>query len=931
MTITLEGFAAAANGLASATPSYPASLADNDLVLLHMCSKPSGNPPAFGNTTTGVSMMPQATILGGSGSSGNGSGAMNCTSAARIADGTMPATETVTVTSGSPILAMMSRWSCAAGKQWQMSNSVAVAADTTVTLTDVQANSNAVHLQTGDVVVVTVALTDDVINHTGQAVTVLTGGATISAITWQTKVSTTTGNDAAMYVGHFTVTGGTAGFCTLRYAATSSASGNSGCAVTFQRLREQDPALPGLIGLYGNPTVQPETQGHVIPVRDGNGNWYWFGEGTIAYDTNRPHPSKSTDGGITWKPAVTFANRDQTARDLESAWVIKSGTVMYAFVNRDDTAWCLRLRMSDHATNPDSWDTTEVVDTGMSSSGVIQFIGANLLSTGEMWAFYTGVLSGANNTISYKKRATNGTYGTRQTLVSANNCVGASPVTGAGDLTYVYYKDLTADALVYKTLTAAGVLSAATTVASGTAISSQSVPHTNPIYYDDAGTEVIGIAYTNDAGVLKYREIRGGVLQTEETISSAAVTQNPGSTDSQSAVAHLAVDGTTVHALWSRAADGDLMHDSRVLGTGWGTETVEWASGGSTGWYIYCDVVTIGTDVKLAYIYDQGTHVDDASNNNFNMKQLRTTGGGGTTVTLGLPAETDTAHALTRSKADELGLAVETDTAHALTRSKTVTLGLPVDTSTAAALTSSKTRALGLPTETDTSLTLTRSKTVATGLPAETDTAHPLSHTVTVTLGLPVEADTAPPLTATKTITLGLPVETDTVPAVTAAKTHGLGLPVETDTAHPLTTSSSSGVTLGLASETDTAHPLAAAKTITLGLPVEASTGMPLAWAKSRDLGLPVEASSALQVTFGKSMTVGLAVEVASAFPLTSAKAVTFGLPLETDTAFQIPPLVVLPTPASRTVGVPPEVRVLGVAAEDRTVHVPRDNRTITA
>lgn len=616
--ITLGGFGTAASGTTSAAPSYPGSEAANNLVLCHVASKPYADPPTF------VELNPIGFARSGTVASGSGTGSVNSSVGARIAEGAIGGAETIVLdhgTVGDPILAVMSRWIIAAGKQW--SYMVSAGVDTDETGTSVSATGGVFSVQPDDVIVVGVAIKDDGVTHTSQSVTM--SGVTLSSMTWQGQYTTATANQASLYVGYCRVQSGTA-TGTPVYAATSSVSGASAVAVTFMRLRSQDPALPGVLGLYGDPLVEPESHTHNIPVLDGNNNRYRVGESNLAHDTNRVAVHKSADGGKTWK-AVDWLNHP-SAQDLEGTWTAKGQadpTTLYFWHTRDDTVWLIPFRMSTHATNPDTYGTMETVDSGLSVSGVTQYISAAELSDGTWWIAYSDTLAGANNQVAYRKRTATNTYGTKTTLSDGTGLNLTAPVLvrGASDVCYLFYKDnTTSNTLKYRTLTAGGTLSGASTVTSG--ISTQELAHTNAIYYNDNGTEVIGIAYTNTSGILKYREIRGGVLQSEETISTAAVTENPGSTDSRAAVAHLAVDGTTVHAMWFRAADGDLLRDSRVSGS-WGTDTVVWDSGGETGWYVYCNVVTEGTQVKLVYTYDQGVHIDDGSNITYNEVVLRTT------------------------------------------------------------------------------------------------------------------------------------------------------------------------------------------------------------------------------------------------------------------------------------------------------------------
>lgn len=96
-------------------------------------------------------------------------------------------------------------------------------------------------------------------------------------------------------------------------------------------------------------------------------------------------------------------------------------------------------------------------------------------------------------------------------------------------------------------------------------------------------------------------------------------------------------------------------------------------------------------------------------------------------ATLGVAAETDTAPALSRTKARTMGLAATTDTSVALARAKARAVGLVAEIDTALVLALSKARLLGVAGATDTATSLTRTKTLALATAAETDTARPIT------------------------------------------------------------------------------------------------------------------------------------------------------------------------------------------------------------
>jgi hypothetical protein len=93
-------------------------------------------------------------------------------------------------------------------------------------------------IKQGDAVVVSATIGDDAPTHTSQSLTI--PGCTLSAMTWLTKVSTTSGGDGAMYIGYCTVDSGAATGLPV-YAATISVSGKAETACQVVGIRAQVP------------------------------------------------------------------------------------------------------------------------------------------------------------------------------------------------------------------------------------------------------------------------------------------------------------------------------------------------------------------------------------------------------------------------------------------------------------------------------------------------------------------------------------------------------------------------------------------------------------------------------------------------------------------------------------------------------------------
>ena len=448
----------------------------------------------------------------------------------------------------------------------------------------------------------------DVIN-TGAPFIGLTIADSNAAVSATSKTYTFTGQTASHGIGglFFLIPGSTAPVTpdvVLNRTDTGSLSAtDSASASPFT------PTLPGRIG-----GVEPESHAHNPAVLAPNGYLYRVSESDTA-SGNHPMMFKSTDGGATWTE-MDSSNRP-TAQDLEGSWVAVDGTTVIFMVTRDDTVWWVPFD-----TTTDTWGTQETIDTGLSSSGVEQYASFVKNNDGTFWVFYSDTLSGANNQIAYRKRTGTNTYGAKSTAIGGNTAVSytaPASIKAASDLTYVFYKDDTNNTLYYRTLTTAGTLSGANSVATGTA--TDNIPHTNAVYFDDAGTETVVCAYADSADILKLVVLKNGVQQTTETISSTAILMDPGSVTNGGTVAHLAVNGSTLYAVWADGATGDIFYRSRAANGTWSAISTIWNSGANQAWYVYNTVYTYGGTVRMGYVYDV-THAVDVSDLYYNEVSL---------------------------------------------------------------------------------------------------------------------------------------------------------------------------------------------------------------------------------------------------------------------------------------------------------------------
>jgi hypothetical protein len=237
VSVSLSAFGTFASGTTSAVPDWPTGSAGDAIVAMIGC-KPFSSTP----TTTDGTFAQQASNTSGSVANGNGTGSVRATAfVKRATDGTS-GSATFSVTSGSPTMGRMARVTTTSGTYGAGST---VLTDTDETLLSVSASATptAGSIADGDLLVICVVLKDDAITHTAQTLTIT--GCSHGGVTWETKHTTTSGNDGAMYIGQALVTSGSVSGA-ITYSATSNTAGGSAAAVSITRIRELTPVPTGL-------------------------------------------------------------------------------------------------------------------------------------------------------------------------------------------------------------------------------------------------------------------------------------------------------------------------------------------------------------------------------------------------------------------------------------------------------------------------------------------------------------------------------------------------------------------------------------------------------------------------------------------------------------------------------------------------------------
>lgn len=362
--------------------------------------------------------------------------------------------------------------------------------------------------------------------------------------------------------------------------------------------------LPGTIE-----GVEPEAHAHHPPMMDAEGTLYRVTESPQA-EENRPMMMRSTDWGATWAEVDEMGRPE--AHDLEGCWQLQVDDAIHLSVASSSSVWFATFHTSAAATGADTWVAEEVVEEDLGNEGgVVQFSSMTRTSDGRFWLFHSDTMIDGRQQIGFRQRSEGGDWSGKRSLGDEDGSwTGPVAVLGADDVTHVFYKDHLEDQLLWRTLSADGDLSDAVRVdTAGT--SGERLPHTNAVRLDDDGRDVVVIAFTDDDGTLRSVTIEDGVVGPDEAVSLAPALENPDVAKNDGAVAHLAVDGTTVHALWSDLESGDVLHASRADGGAWSEPAIAWDSGDDVAWWVYGNVYVRHGRTRLGFTYDVGEHADD--------------------------------------------------------------------------------------------------------------------------------------------------------------------------------------------------------------------------------------------------------------------------------------------------------------------------------
>ena len=355
------------------------------------------------------------------------------------------------------------------------------------------------------------------------------------------------------------------------------------------RIVESDGTV--FAGTYTNPTITvAETAGYIGgtfcespnrcgPWADSNGNLYAIiGDSEVAENLMM---LKSADGGDTWREQ-DGGNRP-SADDLEGLDSVispeESDSIHLAQIAANDNAYYHKFRMSDHGTDPDTWEITDELVTTIANQTGEQACALEVRSDTTVVLFYSWD-DLTNDRLAYKIRSSGGSWGGENDLDSTGSTGyrGVACVRGESDKIHIFYKDHTNDDIYHKSLTLSGdSLGAREDIADRVIDGGQyQWAFGWPVYWDDAGTEMIMVIFQGGDLALYSAVVQDDASPDASKLAS----DNDADRDllvGRCIAGHMSVDPATdtAYMFYSHSDDQDIFRTEAVNDGGWSTDVEE--------------------------------------------------------------------------------------------------------------------------------------------------------------------------------------------------------------------------------------------------------------------------------------------------------------------------------------------------------------------
>jgi len=271
-------------------------------------------------------------------------------------------------------------------------------------------------------------------------------------------------------------------------------------------------------------------------------------------------------GTVRWIE-IDGVNAPAGLQDLESFHVQQIGNILHLFY----VGGQVRYETFDMSTH--NWGQLDE-EVEASSIGANQ-CGMGARRSGDGTTIMAWI--DASDDLVYKERTSGGVWDSTATVIYAGTVSGACCVLAENDKIYFSWND--AETTIYsQSLNSSNSLGVQRTISTDPGGSGSGVQWalTSPVYWDDAGTEKVGIFYQRATDDKLYWRIISddGVPATESVVTDSAVANNAPWVNSRQPSANAIVDGTTIYLGYSRDdPDYDLYYTVSDNGAAFDTDT----------------------------------------------------------------------------------------------------------------------------------------------------------------------------------------------------------------------------------------------------------------------------------------------------------------------------------------------------------------------
>jgi hypothetical protein len=308
----------------------------------------------------------------------------------------------------------------------------------------------------------------------------------------------------------------------------------------------------------------PESIGNYGPFEASDGDLF-----TIVEDaelSGNPKLMRRASGSTIWAVVDNAGEPASIMDDLECFHVHQVSDTLHCFYSGGQISY-VQINMSTH-----TWGTAETVTTDQAN---VNQIVSGYYRSGDSTAIC--IYTDATDDLKYRERSSGGVWDASATNIYTGTVYGAAAVLAASDKIYISWHDN--DTTIYSiSLNSSNTLGTQRTISTDPKLGGTGQwAVIQPVYWDDSGTEKVGIIYQRNTDSKLYWRIisNDGAPGTEAVVTDNVCTDNEVALNSRQAAANTFVDGTTVYVVYcGNATNRNLYYTTSANGAAFSTDTL---------------------------------------------------------------------------------------------------------------------------------------------------------------------------------------------------------------------------------------------------------------------------------------------------------------------------------------------------------------------